>query len=89
MASTASDSHFKIFCYANFNIYRSSRRKSVTSVFILNRILNICDELDLQVLLVIGVLKRFISPILTYTAQFEESVLHIRFVSHYFIEYMR
>ena len=59
------------------------------SVLILIILLNICYELALEVLLVIGVLKCFVTHILAYTAQLEESVLHFCFDSHYIIEYMR
>ena len=52
-------------------------------------LLSICVELALSVLLVIRVLKCFVTPTLTYTAQVDDSVLHICFDSHYIIEYMR
>ena len=47
------------------------------SVLKLNRSLIICVELALYGLLVIRVLKCFVMPTLTYTAQVDESVLHI------------
>ena len=50
---------------------------------------SISVELALSVLLVMRVLKCFVTPTLTYTAQVDESVLHICFYSHYVIEYMR
>ena len=52
-------------------------------------LLSICAELALSVLLVIRVLKYFVTPTLTYTAQVDEKLLHIGFDSHYIIEYMR
>ena len=57
-------------------------------VCILIMLLSICVELALSVLLVIHVLKCFVTPTL-YTAQVDKSVLHICFDSHYIIEYMR
>ena len=51
-------------------------------------LLSICVEIALNVLLVILALKGFVTPTLTYTAQVDESVLYIRFDSHYIIEYM-
>ena len=59
------------------------------SVLILIVLSNICVELALLVLLMIGVLKCFVTPTLAYTARLDESVLHICFYSHYVIEYMR
>ena len=47
------------------------------SVLKLNRLLIICDEIALQRLPVFRVLKCFVTPTLTYTAQADESVLHI------------
>ena len=47
------------------------------SVFILTRFWNICVELALYGLLVTRVLKCFVMPTSTYTAQVDESVLHI------------
>ena len=47
-----------------------------------------CAELALLVLLVIRVLKRFLTLTLTYTAQVDVLVLHVRFESHWIIEYM-
>ena len=46
-------------------------------VLILTRFWNICAELALYGLLVIRVLKCLVTPTLTYTAQVDESVLHI------------
>ena len=77
-----------MLCYADFNIYRSSRRKCFTYVLNLNGLLSICVGLRLSVLLVIRVLKCFVTPSLTYTAQVEESDLHISFESHWITEYM-
>ena len=48
-----------------------------------------CVELALGVLLVIRVLKCFVTPTLTYTDQVDESVLYICFASRYIIKYMR
>ena len=50
------------------------------SDFILIMLLSICVELTLYVLLVIDVLKSFVTPTLTYTAQVDESVIHFCFV---------
>ena len=55
----------------------------------LTGLLSICVELALSVLTVIHVLKCFVTPTLTYTAQVDESVLHICFDSDYIIEDMR
>ena len=52
-------------------------------------LLSICVELALSVVLVIRVLKCFVTPTLTYTAQVDESVLHICFEFHSVAEYMR
>ena len=52
-------------------------------------LLSICVELALGVLLVIRILKCFVTPTLTYTAQVDEKLLHIGFDSYYIIEYMR
>ena len=51
-------------------------------------LMSMCVELALSILQVIGVLKCIATPTLTYTAQVDESVLHICFDSHYIIEYM-
>ena len=45
--------------------------------------------LKLVSLLVIRVLKRILTPTLTYTAQVDDIVLHVCFESHWIIEYMR
>ena len=50
------------------------------SVLSFTGLLSICVKLQLSVLLVIGVLKCFVTPTLTYTAQVDESVLHICFI---------
>ena len=60
-----------------------------TSVLIFNILLSICVELALQVLLVIRVLKRFLTMTLINTAQVDDIVLHVCFESHWIIEYMR
>ena len=52
------------------------------SVSILTGLLSMCVELSLSVLLAIRVLKCFVTPTLTYTAQIDVSVLHICFESH-------
>ena len=52
-------------------------------------LLSICVELALSALLVIRVLKCFVTPALTYAAQVDEKLLHTGFDSHYIIEYMR
>ena len=59
------------------------------TVLSLTGLLSMCDQLALSVLLVIRVLKFFVTPTLTYTAQVDESVLHICFEFHYIIEYVR
>ena len=58
------------------------------SVFKLNMLLIICVELALYVRLVIPDLKCFVTPTLTYTAQVDESVLHICIETQQIIEYM-
>ena len=52
-------------------------------------LLSICAELALGVLLVIRVLKCFVTPTLAHIAQVDEKLLHTGFHSHYIIEYMR
>ena len=52
-------------------------------------LLSICVELALSVLLVIRILKWYVTPTLSYTAQVDEKLLHIGFDYHYIIEYMR
>ena len=59
------------------------------SVLILIMLLDICVELGLEVLLAGRLLTCFVTPTLTYTAQVDESVLHIYFESQWIIEYMR
>ena len=59
------------------------------SVLSLTGILSMCVELALSVLLVIRILKCFVRPTLTYTAQDDESVLHIFSDSQYLIDYIR
>ena len=58
------------------------------SVLILTRFWNICVELALYGLLVIRVLKCFVTPTLTYTAQVDESVLHICIEAQQVIDYV-
>ena len=58
------------------------------SVLKLNRLLIICVELALYRLLVIRVLKCFVGPTLTYTAQVDESVLHTCIETQQVIDYM-
>ena len=58
------------------------------SVLILTRFWNICVELALYGLLVTRVLKCFVMPTLTYTAQVDESVLHIWIETQQVIEYV-
>ena len=59
------------------------------SVLSLTGLLSICVELALSVPLLIRVLKCVVTPTLTYTAEVDESLLHICFDSHYIVEYMR
>ena len=47
------------------------------SVLKLTTLLNICVENELQGLLMIRLLKCFVSPTQTYTAQHDENVMHI------------
>ena len=87
--NTDSDSSSKLFCDAYFNICHSSRRKCVTYLFfILIMLLSKCVVLSFSVLLVMRVLKCYVSPTLTYACEVDENVLHICFDSHYIIEYM-
>ena len=85
---TASDSRIKMLFFADFNIYRFSRRTCVTSVLKLNRLLIMCctcfvsTSSDSRIFL-----KCFDRPTLTYTAQVDESVLHL-FDTHQILEYM-
>ena len=58
------------------------------SVLILTRFWNICVELALYGLLVTRVLKCFVTPTLTYTAQADESVLNICIETQQVIDYM-
>ena len=58
------------------------------SVLILTIFWNICVELALYGLLVTRVLKRFVTPTLTYTAQVGESALHICIEIQLVIDYM-
>ena len=58
------------------------------SVLKLNRLFIICVELALYVRLVIRVLKCFVTPTLTYTAQVDESVLHIWIETQQVIDYV-
>ena len=51
-------------------------------------LLSIFAEIELQRLLVIRALKCFVTPTLTYTAQVDESMLHICFETNHIIEYM-
>ena len=71
------------------NIPLRSTKNCYTSVLIIIILSNICVALALQVLLVSCVIKCFVTPTLTYTAQVDESVLHICFDFRYIIEYMR
>ena len=52
------------------------------------RLLSICVELALYGLLVTRVLKCFVTPTLAYTAQVDESVLHICIETQQVIDYM-
>ena len=66
----------------------------VTKVFCicvlsLTGLLSMCVELALGVLLMIRVLKFFLTPTLTYTTKLDESMLHVCFDSNYFIGNMR
>ena len=58
------------------------------SVLILTRFWNICVKLALYGLLVTCVLKRSVTPTLTFTAQVDESVLHICIETQQVIDYM-
>ena len=58
------------------------------SVLILTRFWNICVELALYGLQVTRVLKRFVTPTLTYTAQADESAIHICIETQQVIDYM-
>ena len=58
------------------------------SVLILFRFWNICVDLALYGLLVTRVLKCFVTPTLTYTAQVDDSVLHICIEAQQVIDYM-
>ena len=59
------------------------------SDLILTRLFIICVVLALSVRLVNRVLKCFVTPTLTYTAQVDESVLHICIETQQVIDYMR
>ena len=58
------------------------------SVLTLTRFWNICVELALYGLLVTRVLKCFVTPTLTYTAQGDDSVLHICIETQQVVDYM-
>ena len=58
------------------------------SVLILARFWNICVELAWYGLLVTRVLKCYATPTLTYTAQTDETVLHICIETQQVIDYM-
>ena len=58
------------------------------SVLILTRFWNICVELALHGLLVTRVSQYFVTQTLTYTAQVDESVLHICIEAQQVIDYM-
>ena len=58
------------------------------SVLKLNRLLIICVELAFDRLLVLRIKKRFVMQSLTYTAQVDESVLHISIETQQVIDYM-
>ena len=58
------------------------------SVLILTRFWNIYVELAFYGLLVTRVLKCFVTLTLTYTAQVDDSVLHICFETQQVIDYM-
>ena len=53
-----------------------------------NGLFSIYFELALSELLLICVLKCFVTPTLTYTAQVDKSVLHICFETPWIIEYV-
>ena len=57
------------------------------SVLILTRFGNICVELAFYGLLVTRVLKFFVTPTLAYTAQVDESLLHICIETQQVIDY--
>ena len=56
------------------------------SVFKLSTLLSIFVEIELQRQTIIRVLKSFVPATITYTAQDDESVLHINFNTHHIIE---
>ena len=58
------------------------------SVLILTRFWNICVEIALYGLLVTRVLKCCVTPTLAYTAQVDDSVLHICIETKQVIDYM-
>ena len=58
------------------------------SVLILTRFTTVCVEFPLEGLLGTRVLKGFETAILTYTAQVDESVLHVCFDTHQIFYYM-
>ena len=58
------------------------------SVLILTRFATVCVSFPLEGLLGTRVLKRLVTPTLTYTAQVDESVLHIWIETQEVIDYL-
>ena len=58
------------------------------SVVILTRFSTVCVDFPLEGLLGTGVLKCFVTPTLTYTAQVDESVFHICIETQQAIDHM-
>ena len=58
------------------------------SVFKLTTLLSIFVEIEFQRQIIIRALKYFVTPTITYTAQDDESWLHINFNTHHIIEYV-
>ena len=77
-----------MLCYADFHIYRPKRRKWYMSVLTLTRFSTVCVEFPLEGQQGTGVLKCFVTPTLSYTAQVSESVLHISIETRDVIDYM-
>ena len=76
------------FVTPTLHIPRKSMKVCYISVLKRNRLLIICVVLSLYIRLVKRVLKCFVAPILPYTAQVDESVLHVSIETKLVIDYV-